>query len=376
MVAPPAARAPSEIFATPDADRVASDPARSTDSDRAAPAPAFPPLAQRTFAPEPLARQSPPLAEPVVESEPLGPTAGMSARAPGPFGRALRAQDEVLVGSNGLIANTLRFGGDLARDSVAVAFSWRALSDASGSMHNTLLMRLSGEPCDDEGPCGLRASGLIGFSPEGRGNFAALIGGAPHSDALDWSSLYFGFGLQARARNGLGFELNGELQSASIDYFEGVDGTPVPHDASLGQLKLAAAGSWTRGGFQLRAYLADNVYVSGDTSASVGAPMQGVFYDSELAGLASGPQGFFGKLEARYLFSNGFALQGGYGFLGYAGPEWASGQVISARFSKELGRFQLALAMAGQFDSLSAPPAGQGTSQATLFFSGSAQAHF
>ncbi len=307
-----------------------------------------------------------PLAQP-----PAPPAADEGTQRP----RTLRARDEFLIGPSGLFTNELALGGDMAPDFLAILFLYRYVADASGGHHHALLVNLGGAPCDDNRGCSFRVGGLVGFSPTGRSTYSVSSGGNLRTDSLNWSAVYLGANMRARADFGLGFDAGLQLENLSMDYGRATNTqAPQLHDGSLGQLRLWGALSYQQhgGGFGVRMLLSGNAYVSGDTGQSGGAPLQGVFYDPEFGGLATAPQGFLFKLETGYSFSAGFGMKASYGYQTYAGIPWAGAHLLALRLTQKLGAFQLGLGIAEQLDLPSAMPAGKSaTDYGSLYVNGS-----
>ena len=284
--------------------------------------------------------------------------------------RPLRARDEMLIGPAGLFTNDLSAGGDMSPDFLAILFTYRFVHDDSSGSHHAFLINGGGAPCPVDGGCSFRADGLFGFSPTGRSTYSVTNAGVLRADSLNWSSIYVGANMRARTDSGWGFDAGAQFQSLSMQYIRTANSqTPAIHDASLGQLKLWAAGSVQDGGFGARILFQGNAYVSGDTGQTNGAQLRGVFYDTDLSGLASAPQALFIKGELHYTFSFGLTGALSYGFLSYAGPQWSNAHVIAARLAQEIGRHvQLGVGITEQLDNPTTMPAGAGLADyASLF---------
>ena len=290
--------------------------------------------------------------------------------------RRVRVSDDLLVGPVGLMVNTLRAGAEVVPESVTASFAYRALIDDASAVHHGFFVTAEGAQCEQSGPCGPRAWATVGFSPSADNTFgvARNVNGKHliMADYLGWSSFSAEAGGQVRGASGLGGMIDVQLQNSSLSYRRNANlPTSTRTDVALQQLKLKAGGSLLRGGFELKLTVAGNAYLSDSPDKTSGMPMRGVFLDNDLGGLASGPQGLQAKVEGRYDFAFGLTAALSYGYLGYAGTEWANAHLIGAMLQQRLGRFDLGLGLTVQLDSPSVMPANaSGADYAATYLSG------
>ena len=296
--------------------------------------------------------------------------------------RRIRVTDDLLVGPQGLMVNSLRAGAEMIPESVTASFAYRALIDDASALHHGFFVTAEGAQCEQTGPCGPRAWATVGFSPNAENAYGVRRNVSGQSrlmaDDLGWSSFSAEAGGQLRSASGLGGLIDVQLQNASLSYRRNANIPSSPRtDVALQQLKLKAGGSLQRGGFELKVTVAGNAYLSDSPDKTSGMPLRGVFLDPDLGGLASGPQGLQAKLEGRYDFAFGLTAALSYGYLGYAGVEWANAHLIGAMLQQRFGRFDLGLGLTVQLDSPSNLPAGATNADyAATYLSGRVAATF
>lgn len=373
MVAAPVASAPA---ATPAATPAAETAASATVREERAPGvrvAASSPVAMPAFdarSGRPAAAGAPEVVVPRDE--------GGARRA-----RHLRVSDDVLVGPQGLWSNGLRASAEVVPESVVAAFTYRALSDDANALHHGFFLSVEGAPCDPQGgACGPRLYATGGFSPTATNTYGVQrkISGQLRSmaDSLGWSSVSGAVGGNARSAGGFGGSLDVQLQSVSLSFRRNANtANPDRVDAALQQLKIRGGLSLLKGAFELRVTGAGNAYLGDAPEKTTGVPLRGVFMDDEFGGLASGPQGLQLQAKASYDFTLGLRAQLSYGYLGYAGAEWANAHLLGARLQQRLGRFELGVGVAAQLDAPTVLPAGFTTADySAVYFTGSLGATF
>ena len=364
-----AERRPVLVAEAPRQDPAVSPDRATAAAPVAAPAPAPAPLADR--APGVRVAAASPVAMPAFDARSGRPTASSGPaevlvprdEGGGRRSRRLRVGDDLLVGPQGLMANTLRASAEIVPESVNASFAYRALIDDASALHHGFFVTAEGAPCEATGPCGLRFFATGGFSPYADNLYGVQrkVAGQYRSmaDNLGWSSFSVAAGGQGRSASGAGLLVDAQVQSVSLSYRRNANLPTSPRtDVSLQQLRLKASGSLQRGAFEARLTLGGSTYLADLPEKTTGMPLRGVLLDPDFGGLASGPQGLQAKLEGRYEFAFGLSAALSYGYLSYAGSDWTGAHLFGAMLQQRLGRFDVGLGLTVQLDAPSTLPAG------------------